>query len=129
MQKTKSMFFIGNAIAMIALTSSPAPVGASVNDAIRDTPLLSGPEIIEGMNVTKKLLDGEKAKNGVDTERYDVLSQIQTTLIAKAEQAGLNYEQMLQTDLDTDVGAAARANQALGSKLNGGSHSRTGHAS
>ena len=99
MQKSKSMFLLGNAIAMIAMTSSPAAVGTSVNDAIRETTLLSGHEILEGLTVVKKTLEVEQSKNGVDTERYDVLSQIQTTLFAKAEQVGLTDEQLRQFNL------------------------------
>lgn len=134
MQQTKSMFLIGNALGAISMTSNPAAVGTSVNDAIRETPLLSGPEILEGLSVVKKMLEVEQTRNGVDTERYDVLSQIQTTLIAKAEQAGLTHEQMiLFGQIDEGDGGIrfdpALANQEMERhKLNGGSHSRTGHA-
>lgn len=134
--KTKSLFLTGNMIVLLATTPTPGATafGAIVLEGIRQTPL-GPPEIVDGLNVVKKALENEKAKVGVDTERYSVMSQIEDTLIAKAEQAGLTdvqmsqFDQSAETKLDTDVGAATRASQALGhDKLNGGSHSRTGHA-
>lgn len=130
--QTKSLFMTGNMILLLATipTSAVAAFGANVLEGVRQTPL-GAPEIVDGLSITKQALENEKAKIGVDTERYDVLTQIQDTLIAKAEQAGITEQFMNQFDQTKfDVGAAARADQALSrDKLNGGSHSRAGTGS
>lgn len=140
--QTKSLFMTGNMILLLATipTSAVAAFGANVLEGVRQTPL-GAPEIVDGLSITKQALENEKAKIGVDTERYDVLTQIQDTLIAKADQAGITEQFMNQYDqaklgtIDEGDGGIrfdpALANQERDrNRMNGGSrHSRTGHAS